>query len=108
MFGPVASDPTVSRLITTLAGDVEAALAALTAARASARDWVWQLMGAPTQAGRLVIDLGARLVTAHSDKQDATRTWKTFGFIPCSATSTTAPVGPGSRSRSEGGLEHRR
>jgi hypothetical protein len=31
----------------------------------------------------VVIDLDATLVTAHSDKQDATRTWKKgFGFHP--------------------------
>ena len=30
-----------------------------------------------------MIDLDATLVTAHSDKQDATRTWKKgFGFHP--------------------------
>lgn len=33
VFGPVASDPTVSRLFTALAGDVEAAVAAIRGAR---------------------------------------------------------------------------
>ena len=41
VFGPVASDPTVSRLVTTLAGDVDAALAAISTARAAARERVW-------------------------------------------------------------------
>ena len=41
VFGPVASDPTVSRLITTLAKDADAALAAITSARAVARERVW-------------------------------------------------------------------
>jgi hypothetical protein len=83
VFGSVASDPTVSRLIKTLAGDVDAALGAISRARAVARERTWQLAGAPLQEGRVVIDMDASLVTAHSDKQDATRTWKkTFGFHP--------------------------
>jgi hypothetical protein len=41
VFGPVASDPTVSRLIATLATDADAALAAITSARAVARERVW-------------------------------------------------------------------
>lgn len=83
VFGPVASDPTVSRLVARLAEDVDAALAAIAAARAAARERVWSWAGAPVQDGRVVIDLDATLVTAHSDKQDATRTWKKgFGFHP--------------------------
>lgn len=79
----MASDPTVSRLITALAGDADAALAAITAARAVARERVWDTAGAPLQDGRVVIDLDATLVDAHSDKQQATRTWKKgFGFHP--------------------------
>ena len=83
VFGPVASDPTVSRLIATLAEDADTVTAAISAARASARERVWQHAGAPTQHGSVVIDLDATLVTAHSEKEDATRTWKkTFGFHP--------------------------
>jgi len=83
VFGPVASDPTVSRLITRLAGDADDAVAAIAAARAAARERVWSAVGAPVQDGRVVIDLDATLVTAHSDKEDATRTWKKgFGFHP--------------------------
>ena len=83
LFGPVASDPTVSRLVARLAQDSEDALAAITAARATARERVWQVAGAPAQQGWVVIDLDATLVTAHSDKEDATRTWKkSFGFHP--------------------------
>ena len=66
VFGHVASDPTVSRLITTLAADVDDVLAAVTAARATARERVWAVAGAPVQQGRVVIDLDATLVTAHS------------------------------------------
>jgi hypothetical protein len=83
VFGPVASDPTVSRLIARLAEDPDAALAAITAARAVTRERVWNWAGAPVQDGQAVIDLDATLVTAHSEKQDASRTWKkTFGFHP--------------------------
>ena len=83
VFGLVASDPTVSRLIATLAEDADAALAAISAARATARERVWNRAGAPTQDGQVVIDLDATLLTAHSDKEDATSTWKkTFGRHP--------------------------
>lgn len=83
VFGRVASDPTVSRLIIRLAEDADAALAAITAARATARERVWSWAGAPAQDGQVVIDLDATLVIAHTDKEDATRTWKkTFGFHP--------------------------
>lgn len=83
VFGRVASDPTVSRLVTTLAADADAALGAIGAARAAARPRVWDLVGAPTQDGKIVVDLDATLVTAHSEKEDATRTWKKgFGFHP--------------------------
>ena len=40
MFGSVASDPTVSRLITRLAADADDAVAAISAARATARERV--------------------------------------------------------------------
>jgi hypothetical protein len=83
VFGLVASDPTVSRLITRLAQDADGAVAAIAAARAVARERVWDRAGAPVQDGQVVIDIDATLVTAHSDKQDATSTWKkTFGFHP--------------------------
>jgi Transposase DDE domain group 1 len=83
VFGRVASDPTVSRLITTLAADADPVLVAINAARAAARERVWSQAGAPAQNGVVVIDMDASLVTAHSDKEDATRTWKrTFGFHP--------------------------
>jgi hypothetical protein len=83
VFGLVASDPTVSRLIATLAEDADGALVAISAARATARERVWNRAGAPTQDGQVVIDLDATLLTAHSDKEDATSTWKkTFGHHP--------------------------
>ncbi len=74
VFGLVASDPTVSRLVATLAGDVDAALVAIAGARATARERVWGWVGAPIADGRVVIDLDVALVTAHSDKQAAAPT----------------------------------
>ncbi|PZF81311.1 IS1380 family transposase, partial [Jiangella anatolica] len=41
LFGPVASDPTVSRVIAKLADDIDASLPAIRAARAQARAAVW-------------------------------------------------------------------
>ena len=85
VFGPVASDPTVSRLVAALAADVETAVTAIRAARAAARERVWArrrpVPGAP--GGQVVIDLDATLVTAHSDKELAAPTFKRgFGFHP--------------------------
>jgi hypothetical protein len=89
LFGPVASDPTVSRLITTLAGDLDAALAAINTARAAARATAWTLAGqhAPdhdiSPEHPLIVDLDATLLTAHSDKQSAAPTFKRgYGFHP--------------------------
>ena len=45
LFGPVASDPVVSRLVARLAGDAPAALKAIRAARAAARARAWELAG---------------------------------------------------------------
>ncbi len=45
VFGPVASDPTVSRLIDALATDSGASLAAINIARAAARASAWALAG---------------------------------------------------------------
>ena len=86
LFGPVASDPVISRLVTRLAADAPAALKAIGAARAAARERAWLLAGtaAPGTGGGLVpVDIDATIVTAHSDKQQAAPTWKkTFGFHP--------------------------
>lgn len=85
VFGPVASDPTVSRLITGLAADADAAIEAIRAARAAARERVWaRRRPVPGQAGnQVVIDLDATLVTAHSEKEQAAPTFKRgFGFHP--------------------------
>ncbi|MED7823260.1 IS1380 family transposase, partial [Streptomyces chiangmaiensis] len=88
LFGPVASDPTVSRLIDTLAAAGSRALAAIRTARAEVRDRIWQLAGpgAPNAGGQVIVDIDGVLVLAHSDKEDATRTWKkTYGHHPLMA-----------------------
>jgi hypothetical protein len=92
LFGPVASDATVSRTIAALATDASRALAAIDAARAQVRARAWQLAGqrAPdhgqSQARPVVIDVDATLVTAHSDKEQAAPTFKKgFGFHPLAA-----------------------
>ncbi len=83
LFGAVASDPTVSRLVDTLAGDVEAALAAIRSARAAARETVWAHRSPVLDTGPVVVDLDATIVLAHSEKEGATPTFKrTFGFHP--------------------------
>ncbi|MFD8079210.1 IS1380 family transposase [Streptomyces sp. NPDC059718] len=98
VFGPVASDPTVSRLLDTLAAGGERALAAIRTARATVREHVWQLAGpaAPDADGQVTVDLDGVLVIAHSDKQDATPTWKkTFGHHPLMGFVDHGPGGSG-------------
>lgn len=92
VFGSVASDPTVSRLFAALAGDVDAAVAAIRRARADARAAVWArrrpLAGTPgsRNGGQVIVDIDATLVTAHSDKEGAEPTFKRgFGFAPMCA-----------------------
>jgi hypothetical protein len=92
VFGRVASDPTISRLIATLASDADAALAAIDAARAAARRQVWSRAGAQApdhgvdHRQPLVVDVDATLVTAHSEKEAAAPTFKRgFGHHPLTA-----------------------
>ncbi|MCM3662643.1 IS1380 family transposase, partial [Georgenia satyanarayanai] len=89
VYGPVASDATVSRTIDALAADAPAALKAIDTARAAARARAWALAGgqAPDHGASaktpLVIDLDATLITAHSDKEQAAPTFKRgYGFHP--------------------------
>ncbi|MCX4774485.1 transposase [Streptomyces sp. NBC_01285] len=85
VFGPVASDPTVSRLIDALAAAGPKSLTAIRSARAEVRSHVWELAGAngPAADGSAIVDIDGVLVLAHSEKQDATATWKkTFGHHP--------------------------
>lgn len=92
VFGRVASDPTVSRLITTLAADASAVLSAIATARAAARAVCWSAAGSAApdhdaDARRpVIVDIDATLVTAHSEKQHAAPTYKRgFGFHPMCA-----------------------
>jgi hypothetical protein len=91
VFGPVASTATAWRL---LAGIDPAALAALRAARAAAREVAW-MQAADTGPGipaahaggrdlaGLVLDIDATLVTCHSEKEHAAATYKRgFGYHP--------------------------
>jgi hypothetical protein len=102
VFGPVASDPTVSRTITALAGDAAKVLTAINTARGRARARVWALAGphAPdhdtSAENPLVVDVDATLVTAHSEKQHAAPTFKRgFGFHPLWAFLDHAAEGSG-------------
>ena len=77
LFGPVASDATAWRAIAAV--DAER-LDGVRRARAAARERVWALAGAPR---RVVLDIDATLITAHSDKEGAAGTYKGgYGFNP--------------------------
>lgn len=102
VYGRVASDPTVSRTIDALAADAPAALRAVHAARAVARERAWRAAGqhAPDvgidAAHPLVIDLDATLVTSHSDKEGAAATFKHgYGHHPLWAFCDHGPHGTG-------------
>lgn len=77
LFGEVASHATAWRAIATLE---EGRLGAVRTARARARERVWKLAGAPR---RVVLDIDATLITAHSEKEQAAGNYKHgFGFHP--------------------------
>ncbi len=105
IFGRVASDPTVSRMITTLASDADRAESAISGALAAARVTAWAACPDSPDTGvsaadPLVVDLDATLVTAHSDKEQAAPTYKRgYGhhllcaFVDHGATGTGEPAG---------------
>jgi DDE family transposase len=100
LAGPVASDPVVSRLFRSLAADGPRALAAIRAARAAARERAWALAGeaAPGSGdgGLVTVDLDATIVIAHSEKEQASPTWKkTFGHHPVTAWADHGQAGNG-------------
>jgi hypothetical protein len=79
LFGRVASDATAFRIIDVIARE-SALLDALRAARAQAREHAWDAGAAPE---RIVLDIDATLITAHSEKDGAAPTFKRgFGFHP--------------------------
>jgi hypothetical protein len=79
LFGPVASDSTAFRLLDRVAGD-PGLLEALRATRARARARAWELGARPD---RIVIDVDATLIRAHTEKEGAAVNFKGgFGFHP--------------------------
>jgi hypothetical protein len=79
LFGAVASDTTAFRLIDAIAGD-DGLLQALRDARARARVRAWELGARPE---RIVIDVDATLIGAHTEKEGAAVNFKGgFGFHP--------------------------
>jgi hypothetical protein len=95
LFGTVASDPTISRLIDSLGDDSAAAITAIRAVRVPARAKVWSHRSPVPIRGPVVVDLDATLVGAHSEKEGATANFKRgFGFHPLLALLTTAQGAP--------------
>ena len=80
LFGAVASEPTAWRAV----DRVDAAhLDRMRAVRAAARERAWAAGAGPELAAGLTIDLDATITIAHSEKDNAAKTWKkTFGFHP--------------------------
>ena len=77
LFGAVASQATAYRCVERLDAGM---LAQIRQARAAARARAWKLAQAPR---RLILDIDATLVTAHSEKEGAAGTYKGgFGFHP--------------------------
>jgi len=94
LFGVVACDATVWRVLDAV--DAEA-IAALRSARAAARELAWAQRtetrgdggglplskAADWEVPGLVIDIDASIVECHSEKENAAATWKkTFGYYP--------------------------
>ncbi|MEV0597676.1 transposase, partial [Nonomuraea cavernae] len=97
VFGKPASDSTVRRVLEPI-GASEQVQAKIARARARLRGHVWDLIAATetgfpwlvvagkTLTGWVVIDLDATLITAHSNKQGASATFKKgWGFHPLAA-----------------------
>ncbi|HEY5012030.1 MAG TPA: IS1380 family transposase [Acidimicrobiia bacterium] len=77
LFGAVASDPTVFRVLDSIHSE---GLRNIATARAAARAAVWAAGATPEE---IVIDLDGTLLDAYSEKQDAAATYKHgFGFYP--------------------------
>ena len=79
LFGQVASNATAFRLIDRIAADPQL-LDAVRAARARARENAWAAGAGPE---RIIIEIDATLIAAHSEKEGAAGTFKRgFGFHP--------------------------
>ncbi|MGH3846751.1 MAG: IS1380 family transposase, partial [Pseudonocardiaceae bacterium] len=82
LFGQVASDPTAWRTVQRVD---DGHLDRLRQTRARARERVWAAGGGPRlfRGRQLILDFDATITVAHSEKQNATPTWKrTFGMHP--------------------------
>ena len=80
LFGPVASKPTIWRVLDRVS---EAHLHGLRRGRALARARAWAAGAGPDLSCELCLDVDATIVRAHSDKELAAPTWKrTYGFHP--------------------------
>ena len=80
LFGPVASMPTTWRVLDRID---HAHLPAVRRARGRARAAAWAAGAGPDLTGELVVDFDATISIAHSEKENAAKTWKkTFGFHP--------------------------
>ncbi|WP_332460473.1 transposase, partial [Ornithinimicrobium cryptoxanthini] len=102
VYGKVASEATVSRTVSALAGDANATIRAINTARAAARAQAWTLAGTrppghgASAAAPLIIDLDATVVIAHLEKQFAVPTFKrSFGFHPLLAFADHGSQGSG-------------
>ena len=93
LFGTVASEATAWRAVERVD---EAHLDRLRAVRAAARERAWAAGAGPDLAAGLTIDLDATITIAHSEKENAAKTWKkTFGFHPLLAYSGRPDVSGG-------------
>lgn len=102
IVGPMPSHATISRLLTTLAGDVDRVESAVHQAVSRAREYVWNRaehrpsLRAPSAKTPVIIDIDATLITAHSDKEHAAPTYKKgYGHHPLLAYCDHGPSGGG-------------
>jgi len=80
LFGAVASDATAWRVLDRVDDEH---LTRVRAVRAAARERAWAAGAGPDVEGGLTIDIDATISIAHSEKENAAKTWKkTFGFHP--------------------------
>jgi len=80
LFGSIASTPTAWRLMDRVSADH---LGGIRQGRAEARAAAWAAGAAPDLDNELYLDIDATILIAHSEKEDASPTWKrTFGFHP--------------------------
>jgi hypothetical protein len=80
LFGAVASDATAFRVVDRVD---EAHLARVRAARGRARERAWAAGAGPDLTAGLTVDIDATITIAHSEKENAAKTWKkSFGFHP--------------------------